>query len=42
MRDVNFFFHGAPVQFTSGEVMVEDSGRFALAVQRPLGQGDPA
>ena len=32
MRDVNFFFHGAPVQFASGEVMVEDSGRFALAV----------
>ena len=32
MRDVNFFFHGAPVQFASGEVVVEDSGRFALAV----------
>ena len=32
MRDVNFFFHGAPVQFSGGEVRVEDSGRFALAV----------
>src|SRR5208337_5287790 len=32
MKDVNFLFHGAPVQFDSGEVMVEDSGRFALAV----------
>ena len=32
MHDVNFFFHGAPVQFASGEVRVEDSGRFALAV----------
>ncbi len=32
MNDVNFHFHGAPVQFASGEVTVEDSGRFALAV----------
>ena len=32
MNDVNFFFHGAPVQFASGDVMVEDSGRFDLAV----------
>ncbi|MGA8348217.1 MAG: AsmA-like C-terminal region-containing protein [Isosphaeraceae bacterium] len=32
MNDVNFLFHGAPVQFASGDVMVEDSGRFALAV----------
>jgi hypothetical protein len=32
MKDVTFFFHGAPVRFTSGEVEVEDSGRFALAV----------
>ncbi len=32
MRDVNFFFHSAPVQFASGDVVVEDSGRFALAV----------
>ncbi len=32
MNDVNFLFHGAPVQFASGNVMVEDSGRFALAV----------
>ena len=32
MNDVNFLFHGAPVQFASGEVTVEDSGRFALAV----------
>jgi hypothetical protein len=32
MHDVNFFFHGAPVQFASGDVVVEDSGRFALAV----------
>ena len=32
MHDVNFFFHGAPVRFASGEVRVEDSGRFALAV----------
>jgi hypothetical protein len=31
MRGVNFFFHGAPVRFASGEVMVEDSGRFALS-----------
>ena len=31
MHDVNFLFHGAPVQFASGEVIVEDSGRFALA-----------
>ena len=32
MNDVNFLFHGAPVQFAAGNVMVEDSGRFALAV----------
>ena len=32
MHDVNFNFHGAPVQFASGDVVVEDSGRFALAV----------
>ncbi len=32
MNDVNFLFHGAPVQFASGDVVVEDSGRFALAV----------
>ncbi len=32
MNDVNFLFHGAPVQFASGEVTVEDSGRFELAV----------
>jgi hypothetical protein len=32
MHDVNFFFHGAPVQFASGNVVVEDSGKFALAV----------
>lgn len=32
MRDVSFFFHGAPVRFSGGEVQVEDSGRFALAV----------
>jgi hypothetical protein len=32
MNDVGFLFHGAPVQFTSGTVTVEDSGRFALAV----------
>ena len=32
MNDVNFLFHDAPVQFASGDVMVEDSGRFALAV----------
>ncbi|HMF37330.1 MAG TPA: AsmA-like C-terminal region-containing protein, partial [Isosphaeraceae bacterium] len=32
MNDVNFLFHGAPVQFASGDVMVEDSGRFALVV----------
>jgi hypothetical protein len=31
MRDVNFLFHGAPVQFSLGDVVVEDSGRFALA-----------
>jgi hypothetical protein len=32
MSDVNFLFHGAPVQFASGDVVVEDTGRFALAV----------
>ncbi len=32
MSDVNFLFHDAPVQFASGNVMVEDSGRFALDV----------
>jgi hypothetical protein len=31
MHDVNFLFHGAPVQFASGDVVVADSGRFALA-----------
>ena len=31
MNDINFLFHGAPVQFASGDVVVEDSGRFALA-----------
>ncbi|MGC8639009.1 MAG: AsmA-like C-terminal region-containing protein [Isosphaeraceae bacterium] len=30
MSDVNFLFHDAPVQFESGDVVVEDSGRFAL------------
>ncbi len=33
MSDVGFLFHGAPVQFGSGDVMVEDSGRFDLAVR---------
>jgi hypothetical protein len=32
MHDVNFLFHGAPVQFAGGAVTVEDSGRFDLAV----------
>ena len=32
MRDVGFQFHGAPVQFESGMVRVEDSGRFRLGV----------
>ncbi len=32
MRDVGFRFHGAPVQFESGVVTVEDSGRFRLGV----------
>ena len=32
MSDVNFLFHDAPVQFDSGDVFVEDSGRFALNV----------
>jgi hypothetical protein len=32
MSDVNFLFHGAPVQFAAGDVVVEDTGRFALAV----------
>ena len=31
MHDVNFLFHGAPVQFRSGNVEVADSGRFALS-----------
>ena len=30
MNDVTFLFHDAPVQFDSGDVVVEDSGRFAL------------
>jgi hypothetical protein len=33
MRDVNFFFLGAPVEFKGGEVAVENSGRFDLRVQ---------
>ena len=37
MHDVNFFFHGAPVAVRQREVVVEDSGRFALAVERPAG-----
>jgi len=32
MRDVSFRFHDAPVQFASGRVVVEDSGRFDLRV----------
>ena len=32
MSEVKFLFHDAPVQFTSGDVVVEDSGRFALNV----------
>ena len=32
MSDVTFLFHDAPVQFESGDVFVEDSGRFALNV----------
>ena len=32
MRDVGFQFFGAPVQFESGMVRVEDSGRFRLGV----------
>jgi hypothetical protein len=31
MHDVNFLFHGAPVQFESGQVAVADSGQFALS-----------
>jgi hypothetical protein len=30
MSDVTFLFHDAPVQFEAGDVVVEDSGRFAL------------
>jgi hypothetical protein len=33
MHDVNFLFHGAPVQFESGEVVVADSGQFALSAR---------
>lgn len=33
MTDVGFTFHGAPVQFANGRVIVEDSGRFALGVK---------
>ncbi|MDG3006045.1 AsmA family protein [Paludisphaera mucosa] len=33
MRDVRFNFHGAPVRFPEGSVVVEDSGRFDLAVR---------
>jgi hypothetical protein len=33
MRDGHFYFHGAPVRFEVGDVMVEDSGRFALSVR---------
>ncbi|AMV40392.1 AsmA-like C-terminal region-containing protein [Planctomyces sp. SH-PL62] len=33
MRDVRFTFHGAPVEFPEGTVVVEDSGRFDLAVR---------
>ena len=32
MHDVGFQFFGAPVQFESGMVLVEDSGRFRLGV----------
>ena len=32
MEDVGFRFHEAPVQFERGRVIVEDSGRFDLAV----------
>ena len=32
MHDVGFRFHDAPVQFARGTVVVEDSGRFDLAV----------
>jgi hypothetical protein len=31
MHDVHFLFHGAPVQFESGQVVVADSGQFALS-----------
>lgn len=32
MSNVKFTFHGAPVEFRTGSVRVEDSGRFALGV----------
>ena len=34
MEDVSFQFHGSPVRFASGEVLVENSGRFRLAVSQ--------
>ena len=33
MNDVTFGFHGAPVEFRSGDVRVWDTGRFALRVK---------
>ncbi|MFO0954751.1 MAG: hypothetical protein U0835_27030, partial [Isosphaeraceae bacterium] len=32
MKDVGFTFHGTPVQFDHGRVVVEDSGKFELGV----------
>jgi hypothetical protein len=34
MRDVSFQFHGAPVRFASGKVVVDNSGRFQLGVKQ--------
>ena len=33
MHDVGFLFYGAPVEFATGTVVVEDSGRFRLGVK---------
>ena len=39
MNDVGVQFRGAPVRFDHGTVVVEDTGRFDLERQRPVGQG---
>ena len=39
MSDVGFTFHGAPVQFARGRVIVADTGRFELGVEDLWVQG---